>query len=330
MRLDGLNEMENELFLACIMGNGDDVERLLQEGVNVNLKYNNSGNTILMLACSYNRDSVVRVLLEHGANVNEKNDVGETALIIASGILSNNAEVIRVLLEHGANVNERTSFKMTALMRACEAQKNIVARLLIQHGADVDMTNSNNYTALKYACENRDRNMVREILDRSANISNLSQSDISYITNTLRGYPTIGIMTAIQNRDCESIDKYLNEYCNLRNVDVDFLDSSYAQINQYKNSLDEFYKAKLYVKSLRNTYEVKELGREIKELRRYVLDEGNCNKEDLREKKIRLERDKKIRESINLFENNISNIVNIKVLKPIYYVKNVLGNKELM
>jgi serine/threonine-protein phosphatase 6 regulatory ankyrin repeat subunit B len=53
-----------------------------------------------MAACQWNNHDVVKLLLQKGAAVNVRNNLGKTALIIASE--RNNDEVVEVLKAAGA------------------------------------------------------------------------------------------------------------------------------------------------------------------------------------------------------------------------------------
>ena len=94
----GMNE---DLFKASERGDLPEVKRLLDKGADVNAKVEGGGigdipkyggNTALMGASFGGHLEVVEALLAGGADVNAKNDLGMTALILASGFCSRTKE----------------------------------------------------------------------------------------------------------------------------------------------------------------------------------------------------------------------------------------------
>lgn len=83
------------------------VEKLIEYGVNVNVK-NSKDTTALMMASSNNRLDIVKLLINNGADVNIINDENNTALSIA--MLKNNQEIVQLLLQNGANNGIKRSF----------------------------------------------------------------------------------------------------------------------------------------------------------------------------------------------------------------------------
>jgi ankyrin repeat protein len=105
-------KMSEEILEAAREGQTEQVRRLIQEGVNVNVKGSN-GNTPLHNASCRGHVDTVRYLLDSGANVNVKGWNGYTPLIDASwnGAL----EVVGILLDNGASVNDENDYGETAL-----------------------------------------------------------------------------------------------------------------------------------------------------------------------------------------------------------------------
>ncbi len=87
---------------AAISGDNDAVKRLLNEGADVNAKYDYD-YTALMYAASSALNDTVKLLIENGADVNAKNRGGATALTIAAR--SGNAETAKLLAEKGADID---------------------------------------------------------------------------------------------------------------------------------------------------------------------------------------------------------------------------------
>ena len=85
----------------------------------------------------------VSELLENGALVNERNELGYTPLMLASGL--GNYHMVDLLLTAGADVHMLdTRMGSTALHKAAQSGEVPVAELLIRHGAFIDMRSPTN------------------------------------------------------------------------------------------------------------------------------------------------------------------------------------------
>ena len=104
------------LVSAAHNGNIALVQKLLDEGVDVNIQ-DNEGYTALILASTYRHIDIVKLLLNSGANTNFQNNVGETALLLAS--LRGRTDIARLLLTSGANPNLRDNDGFNVLMCGC-------------------------------------------------------------------------------------------------------------------------------------------------------------------------------------------------------------------
>ena len=97
---------------------------------------NDLGATALWLASRNRNPAMIATLLDAGANPNATLATGETPLMQAS--LAGDVASVRALLAHGANVNaHETSRDQTALMWAVSNGHTEVVRALLEAGADV-------------------------------------------------------------------------------------------------------------------------------------------------------------------------------------------------
>lgn len=87
------------LRIAANTGRLEEVERLLNEGADVNAKAMN-GMTPLILAAWMGHTEVVELLLRNGADVNAKTNTGSTALKLATD--RGHQKIIALLREYGA------------------------------------------------------------------------------------------------------------------------------------------------------------------------------------------------------------------------------------
>ena len=129
------------LFDAVSRGDAATVQKLIDNGANVNAQFNASeenvdiaGSITVLMWASIGHLDVVQLLLDHGADVNAKANNGATALMLASA--TGNRDVVRVLLAKGADVNAKDNNGATALMKAYYNGHKEVVELLIKAGAN--------------------------------------------------------------------------------------------------------------------------------------------------------------------------------------------------
>ena len=120
------------LWEAARKGDATTVEKLLDEGVDVNTKYR-YGATALSYACDRGNIEVVKVLLAHGADVNVEDTFYHAtplnwAASPAMGRKPQHAEIVGLLLDHGAKGKE------DALIEAVSASDVPMTRIILQHG----------------------------------------------------------------------------------------------------------------------------------------------------------------------------------------------------
>jgi hypothetical protein len=160
--------LDEELFIAAMIGDADRVRKLLRKGANVNAR-DYIGCTPLHRAAFWGHAKVAELLLERGADVNARNEGGRTPGL---------ADVVRLLLEHGADVNARDKNGKTPLHHAASRGHADVAELLLDHGADVNARDKDGQTPLHVAAAEKvfesfaaDAEFARLLLERGADPS---------------------------------------------------------------------------------------------------------------------------------------------------------------
>ncbi|XP_034767591.2 ankyrin repeat domain-containing protein 34C-like [Acipenser ruthenus] len=116
---------------------------------------------------------LVRLLVEGGAQVNERNEKGETALMVACRARqgeqpggSSREKLVKYLLEQGADPQVQDKAGRTALMHGClEKAGPEVAALLLGAGADPGLEDYGGASALVHALNARDKDTLRRLLD---------------------------------------------------------------------------------------------------------------------------------------------------------------------
>ena len=96
---------------AARSGDTAKVQRLLDQGIDVNTGNANSGTALIWAARRHTE--TVEFLLKRGADINATTENGTTALIQA--VKWGNAECVKVLLAHGAIIDQRNSHGQNAL-----------------------------------------------------------------------------------------------------------------------------------------------------------------------------------------------------------------------
>jgi len=136
---------------AAAAGRPEEVERLLADGADVNIRRRASGcrdgSTALHDACSstalktlvgghfeWGHDATVQLLLDQGAGVNVKRRDGITPMMIAAGL--GRCAVVRQLLDANASVHLKAADGSTPLTSACEwGHCDATVKLLLDNGA---------------------------------------------------------------------------------------------------------------------------------------------------------------------------------------------------
>jgi uncharacterized protein len=121
---------------------------------------------------------VIQSLLQAGANVNQRDEFGNTPLMIAAD--RSNLAIVELLLAAGADVRATNESGFTALMNAADHGNITIVKTLIKAGSDVRARSkagfSALYMALRHVCEN-DRScdtikkLVTVLVDSGADVN---------------------------------------------------------------------------------------------------------------------------------------------------------------
>jgi ankyrin repeat protein len=171
------------IFKAIIEDNISRVKKLLDSGIDVNIK-NSAKETPLYTACRLRNIEIVKLLLEHpNIDVNIKDEHGDTPLFIACDY--NRIEIVKLLLSHpdiDVNVNSGDYYESNPLGRACSYNRIEIVKLLLGHPSiDVNIQNKLGNTPLHEACESNNIEIVKLLLQHP-NID----TDINYSVYTIK------------------------------------------------------------------------------------------------------------------------------------------------
>ena len=167
-------EIKN-IFDAVAHNNIEEIQRFLNEGVDVN-SVNDSGDSLLLYALIGDvRLETIKILLDNGADVNFKDKIDYTPLIYAiteaDEIDVERLEIIRLLIERGADVNARDKDGDTVLLLAVYDNKIDAVKLLLEKGADVYIGNERGKTVLMIATEKGYLDIIKLLLEKGADVN---------------------------------------------------------------------------------------------------------------------------------------------------------------
>ncbi len=159
----------SEIAEASYRGDTAAIERLLQEGADVNAS-RVDGSTAIHWAVYRDDLETAERLIDAGADVTLATREGVTPMHVAS--LHGNSGMIAALLRAGADARQRGPNQTTMLMLAARNGNPDALRLLIDAGAEVNATEIlRGTTALMWAVEQRHPEAVQTLLDAGADLA---------------------------------------------------------------------------------------------------------------------------------------------------------------
>ena len=152
-------EYKESIHYAVIARNLQAIQRLVNEGADVNAK-NEVGWTALQLASLYGYDKVAKLLIKNGAKVDAKDKAGWTALHHASW--NGQLRTSKLLVAEGADVNAKTDKGWAPLHYAVFSGERAMGMIdfLLKNGAYADVPDGKNLTPLQLAKEMGYQEMV--------------------------------------------------------------------------------------------------------------------------------------------------------------------------
>ena len=118
---NSINNLDEEgfslLHLNAKDGNTEIVQKLIEDGADIEIKDKKNGSTPLLWACQNGHTHVVKTLLEKGANVKAASFLKKTALHFASQ--SGQVNLVETLLKEGLHINAKDNDGTTPLMETC-------------------------------------------------------------------------------------------------------------------------------------------------------------------------------------------------------------------
>lgn len=177
--IDDGNDMEafhgptqrTALAVAAHCGNSEAVATLIQLNANLSPR-DHTCSTPLHLAASRGHVRVLELLLNEGVPLEETDDKKATALWIA--VQRGHFEAAALLLQKGGTrVNTRAESQLTPLHTAAQCGDAEMVELLLRYGGHIEARDSQFMAALHYACDRGHQGVVDVLLDKGASIEAL-------------------------------------------------------------------------------------------------------------------------------------------------------------
>jgi len=124
---------------------------LVNIGHDINEK-DNDGDTALIMASYHRNFEIVKYLVQHDCLLNEKDSCKNTALIYAS--IKGHFDTVKYFVKHNAEINNKNIIENTSLIEASRYGHFKIVKYLVYHGAEINSKNSNNNTAIIVASHN--------------------------------------------------------------------------------------------------------------------------------------------------------------------------------
>jgi len=161
-------DLADRLYTAIRGSDQAQVERLLQNGADVNLRDRRGGATPLMYAAALGSLDTMKLLIEKGADVNARSTGGATALMWAATDLAK----VRLLVDRGADVNAVSERGRTALLLAAMSDQSAeIVRLLLSRRADAHAVDKEGTSTLLAASFGNDTATIRQLVEAGVNVN---------------------------------------------------------------------------------------------------------------------------------------------------------------
>ena len=160
---------KSSLIQASSKGDYQAVQKLIQNGVNIN-EADSNGSTPLMHAISEKKVEVAKYLIESGADLKAKNKYGYDALIYA--VENRQIETMKLLIDKGADVDSRDIQGniplYPPLYHAIGGRFTEGVKLLVKNGANINAKTigDNAETILDYALFHKQMDVAASLGDK--------------------------------------------------------------------------------------------------------------------------------------------------------------------
>ena len=232
---------ETSLLLACVRGNTNAINVLLNVGADPNIadaygdtclhyaasrdcskevlqaiishdgdvNATNANNvTVLMKACAERNKDVINVFLNAGADPSVADAAGDTWFHYAAQN-HRHPEVLQAIISHGVDLNATNKKNVTALMKGCKKGNKEVINVLLNAGADPNIADANGDTWFHYAAQNKKHpEVLQGIISQGVDVHATNKNDVT------------ALMLACINGNIDDINVLLNAGADPNTVDA--------------------------------------------------------------------------------------------------------------
>jgi len=143
------------------------VDTLIEAGANLSVKVQKPRHTVMHIAAAFGTSRIIDRLVQSGIDVNVKNDLGVSPIYFAA--TKNNIEAIDALIKHGADIHFKLESGESPLHFACEYGLASAIRL-IEAGADMEAQNLEGITPFLAACQSGSCKLIDELINLGADL----------------------------------------------------------------------------------------------------------------------------------------------------------------
>lgn len=161
------------IFLALQNGHFSVIKYLIESGVNPDVTDQN-GSTILIHVSHTGNTSLVKFMLKSGASVKLKNNLGNSAVMLAA-----NTDIAKTLIALGGNIFAVSNNGETPLHLAIWANRIEMIKFFIKNKINIDHLNKKGFSALDYARTQKNSDVIKylEKVWRKAIAKNIKTGD---------------------------------------------------------------------------------------------------------------------------------------------------------
>ena len=190
------NRCQGALWFACCDGQNEFVKILLHAKANPNITDKYGDSSLHSAICGYCSKETVQDLINHGAHVNAADNIGDTAISLASSIAQR--EIVKLLLLERADPNITNADGDACLHRAVNANcSDEMLKDLILYGADVNAVNKKGRTPLLLSCIFGQMDSVRALLEAGADPTIGDEEGFSCLHAAVDGQCSKGTLQAL-------------------------------------------------------------------------------------------------------------------------------------
>ena len=229
-------KIEN-IFDAAILGNMKEVQKFLDEGVDIN-SIDEHGDSVLSHALLSDeiKSEMIEFLLDKGANINFKNNDGTTPLILAFRE-DKPLKIIKLLLERGANIDEKDEDENTVLILATYENDIQLVKLLLMYKPNVNITDGNGETSLHIAVKKGYTDITKLLLEYGANINMTDETGFTALE--------LAIINEHHHNNFEVIKILFDKDSRLFNRQI-FYYLKFCYSERCKNKISQYFWKRLY------------------------------------------------------------------------------------